>query len=402
MKKRITGLILAVVILVSALPVTVRAAASLKTSVDAIRILKFEEGFSKKPYWDYSQWTVGYGTRCPDDKLERYKAYGITEAEAEALLKTYIAGFEKELNQFIAKTGVRLTQNQYDALLLLTYNCGSKWMYTKTGMLYNAVVSGASGNALVDAFARWCHAGGEVKTFLLRRRLSEANMYLNGIYSQEISQSLGYVIFDPRGGSITTDVQGYDVSLTSPIIPVPTYAGYTFLGWYTQPVGGKKVTVLDATVRNTKLYAQWHNGSTAPPPAEENPQILTGKVKVKSRLRVRSGPGTSSKTVAHLKNGTKVTVSAVELVGNTPWGKIGQGWICLDYVVLDGQTNEPEKVIKTVTAYRLRIRKNAGTKYKTVGYLRKGTKVEILETKKVGKTTWGRISNGWICLSYTK
>ena len=47
------------------------------TSDDAIEILKLEEGFSTYPYWDYAQWTVGYGTRCPDDKLEEYRKNGL-------------------------------------------------------------------------------------------------------------------------------------------------------------------------------------------------------------------------------------------------------------------------------------------------------------------------------------
>ena len=48
----------------------------MSSSDEAIRILKLEEGFSEKPYWVYAQWTVGYGTRCPDSKLEEYKKNG--------------------------------------------------------------------------------------------------------------------------------------------------------------------------------------------------------------------------------------------------------------------------------------------------------------------------------------
>ena len=35
----------------------------MKTSDELIALLKFEEGFCKYPVWDYSQYTVGYGTR---------------------------------------------------------------------------------------------------------------------------------------------------------------------------------------------------------------------------------------------------------------------------------------------------------------------------------------------------
>ena len=51
---------------------------------------------------------------------------------------------------------------------------------------------------------------------------------------------------------------------------------------------------------------------------------------------------------------------------------------------------------------KLRIRSDAGVQNRQVGTLTKGTVVEILETKKVGSTTWGRISKGWISLYYVK
>ena len=98
MKKRIAGLLLAVVILVSMLSVGVSAEELMTTSDEAVAMLKAEEGFSSKPYWDYAQWTVGYGTKCPDDMLAYYKQYGITEAEAESLLRTYLLRFETELH----------------------------------------------------------------------------------------------------------------------------------------------------------------------------------------------------------------------------------------------------------------------------------------------------------------
>ena len=152
----------------------------LTSSDEMIRILKLEEGFSKKPYWDYAQWTVGYGTKCPDDKLEYYKQNGIPEEDAEQLLREFLQMFESEVHNYMKKTNTQLNQNQFDALVLFSYNCGSSWSYDKTGGLYNAVRKGATGNVLIDAFTRWCNAGGQIQTYLLRRRLSEANMYLNG------------------------------------------------------------------------------------------------------------------------------------------------------------------------------------------------------------------------------
>lgn len=59
----------------------------------------------------------------------------------------------------------------------------------------------------------------------------------------------------------------------------------------------------------------------------------------------------------------------------------------------------PFKTFGTVTATSLRIRRDAGTGYAEVGRLAQGDQVEIQETTAVGDTTWGRIEQGWICLT---
>lgn len=59
----------------------------------------------------------------------------------------------------------------------------------------------------------------------------------------------------------------------------------------------------------------------------------------------------------------------------------------------------PVEIYGTVTATYLRIRKGAGTGYDEVGQLARGAQVEILETKTVDGATWGRISQGWICIT---
>ena len=84
--KRITSFLLAIVLfagLILAGAPVVYAASEMDVSDTLVEILKSEEGFSAKPYWDYGQYTVGYGTRCPDDMLDYYNKNGITQEEAE-------------------------------------------------------------------------------------------------------------------------------------------------------------------------------------------------------------------------------------------------------------------------------------------------------------------------------
>ena len=58
MNKRIISLVLAVVILLSLVltgVISAQAASTMTVSDEAVTILKADEGFSEKPYWDYAQ-----------------------------------------------------------------------------------------------------------------------------------------------------------------------------------------------------------------------------------------------------------------------------------------------------------------------------------------------------------
>ena len=408
MTKRIGCFLMAMIIcfsLLVCLVPTAQASSLMHISDDALRILKLEEGFSRTPYWDYMQWTVGYGTKCPDDKLEEYKKNGIPENEAEQLLREYVARFESELLKFTNKTGVQLNQNQFDALLLFSFNCGSGWLYDTSGLLYRAIVSGAKGSELINAFSRWCNAGGEIKTFLLRRRLSEANIYLNGQYSQTPPDNFGYVLFDANGGSASPNVQGYDTTQAPAIIPTATYSGYTFDGWYTEKVGGTKLTNLNASVKNKRVYAHWKDGAGNTPS-----QNVTGvEITVTANgVNLRKGAGTSYAVIGSANTGDKLTITETKQGGSYLWGNSSKGWICLDYTNYDlvsapaaPEASQPRMgTIKVNDS--LRIRSGPSTGYSVVGYLKNGDRVQILEQQIVGSMVWGKIEKGYISMDYVQ
>ncbi len=431
MKKRITGLLLAVALVFSVVasiaPIQAQAATEFKTSDDCITVLKAEEGFSRKPYWDYAQYTVGYGTRCPDDKYNYYMEHGITEEEAEVLLRNHLTKIEHTITtKIIEKHGLTLNQNQFDALVMFSYNCGTGWTSESGGTFYNAIVSGATGNDLIRAFALWCSAGGEIKTFLLRRRLCEANMYLNGVYSQTPPDNYDYVLYDANGGSTSPRSQGYDSNLTAAPYPVPTYSGYTFAGWYTARDGGTKVTVLNASTAGKTLYAHWVDANGKAPEKEEI-EPVTVKV-TGSDVNIRSGPGTNYVTVGTAQKNDQLVITETMQATGYLWGKFDRGWIALQYTNYDQVKNQgttpeqkpeetpeqkpettpeqkpdpaPEKIMGTVNVQEwLRVRSGPGTNYAFVKYLYPKDRVEILEKKTVGATVWGKISDGWISLDY--
>ena len=417
MLKRIICLILAA-ILVLGLAMTgiiyAMGESPMTASAEAIQLLKKEEGFSRVPYWDYSQWTVGYGTACPEDKRAEYTANGISEEEAEVLLKQHVNRFENELYKFMDRADVALNQQQFDALLLFSYNCGSSWSYQTNSNIYKAVASGATGNLLIDALTRWCNAGGQIKTYLLRRRQSEANIYLNGVYAQAQPADFGYVLYDANGGVSSPIVQGFDVKLTSSIIPTPTYEGYTFDGWYTQPEGGKKVEILDSSVRNARLYAHWKDAQGNAPEGQTPAGVKT--TVTGSNVNVRTGPGTGYSKAGTANKGEVIYVTETAEGSGYTWGKFSGGWIALKYTDYGTASQPEQKPEPTPTpepetpapaqkgtvkvSSKLNIRTGPSTAYSVAGYYYNGDRVEILEQKLAGSMLWGKTSKGWISMEY--
>ncbi len=424
---------------------TAPADGKLTASNDCIKILKLEEGFSRTPYWDFTQYTVGYGTRCPSDMVEYYTQNGITEAEAETLLRNHLSSVERDIHaKMIDRYGLELTQNQFDALVLFSYNCGTSWAYETSGTFHLAIKNGATGNDLIRAFALWCSAGNQIRTFLLRRRLSEANMYLNSVYSQTPPDNYCYVLYDANGGTTSPRSQGYDSNLTAAPFPTPVMAGYTFQGWFTAKTGGTKVTVLNASTKSATLYAQWADASGNTPPSNDATTDKPVTVTVTATdVNLRQGPGTNHTRVGTANKGDTFVITETASGSGYTWGKFDGGWIALQYTNYDSVINnqnqtpttppettppapttppettppapttppettppapvEPEKpkVTGTINVQDwLRIRSGPGTSYSIVGYLKPKQKVEILEQSLVGSMKWGKIAEGWISMDY--
>ena len=494
MHKRILCLVLAVLLLLSLIPIFAlpsQAASHMKTSEACIAILKSMEGFLEYPVWDYSHYSVGYGSTCEEGEY----ADGITEEEADALLREFLVDMEDSLNGLANRNGIIFSQYQFDALLLFTYNVGIGWIYND-GLFRQAVIDNATGNDFIYPLTLWSSAGGQTLTGLVTRRLIEADMYLNGSYSNTRPASYTYAFYDNNGGEGQAKVHGYDSNLTAYVQSVPTWEGYVFLGWYTAAQGGAWVTELTAAHSEKTLYAHWqtagasHSGAVAasyelpagklasldifdvpggnaagtlgqdatalvvadyvdasgikwgrlssghwvklgdPRIGTGNENVVTNGVKVTitgDYLNVRTGPGTTYPVVAGVVQGNTVFLTRVVSVEGVLWGQFRAGWICLEYTDYSGglPTEEPgsdipqipgtptvpenpqkpeDKVIATgtVTANRLYIRASAGSRGEPVGSYVQGDRVEILEQTSIGGTPWGRTDKGWICLNYVK
>jgi uncharacterized protein YgiM (DUF1202 family) len=120
-------------------------------------------------------------------------------------------------------------------------------------------------------------------------------------------------------------------------------------------------------------------------------------------LNIRSGPGKGYASVGSYNSGDSVTILEQFTYNGTTWGCTNQGWISMDYVNT-GNANNSDTTTGTqkgtVIGNGLNIRNGAGTDYPTIGSLNYGDRVTILEQVKIGDTTWGKISQGWISLDY--
>ena len=83
----------------------------------------------------------------------------------------------------------------------------------------------------------------------------------------DLLQTTTYVItFDANGGIVSpnTMVTNANGNLTS--LPIPTYEGYAFKGWFTAPIGGQQITLGRVFDQDTTVYAQWTQNITPPEP----------------------------------------------------------------------------------------------------------------------------------------
>lgn len=247
------------------------------SSQSLVDLIKDCEGFTKEPYWDHGQWTVGYGTACgyADDKSDIPKEIldGVTEEEAEAMLMEYLAGSaEKEVNAFYKGIGRQPTQQQFDAMVDFTYALGGSWMYEESRVA--AYLKNPTTELdLMRALGAWCRVSGSVNSATCNRRIREALIYCYGIYllpAGSIESDLdvvydgelpifSYVIYEGNGTTLintrTDDVNYYFKGDKYDSLLRPVREGYTFAGW--QRKDG--TTLLDGhTVGdNIRVTARW-------------------------------------------------------------------------------------------------------------------------------------------------
>lgn len=136
----------------------------------AVPLIKHWEQFKASPYYDFGQWSNGYGQKCDKD------AAPITEAQASKNLADYLAGL---LTKVVPLIKVKLTANQGAALLVFSYNVGDAALAKST--LLKRLNAGDIAGAAAQ-FAVWNKAtvDGKKKVLpgLVKRRAAEKELFL--------------------------------------------------------------------------------------------------------------------------------------------------------------------------------------------------------------------------------
>lgn len=251
------------------------------TSQALLDIIKDAEGFSAYPYYDYSQYTIGYGSFCGYTKSEAYSRYpnGISRSEAEALLRKELVTFEDEINAYFRRIGRQPTQNQFDALVDFTYNVGGSWTYSNSYLINKYLMNPTTELDFLRAVGSWCRAGGSISTTLCGRRIREALIFLKGEYylpygniesglkvvPDDKLPTYRYCIFKGNGALVTEkytdDVNYYVAGYAYGDVPAPKRSGYTF-GWW-QRSDGTMLSASSTVKVNAKVTAKWISGTNA-------------------------------------------------------------------------------------------------------------------------------------------
>jgi lysozyme len=152
----------------------------LKISPAGLDLVKHFESFFAAAYWDKTGkcWTIGYGhTGLQHKDGTAYKGRRVTEMEARELLDYDMDQFEARVKAFVK---VRLTQEQFDALVSFDFNTGSLHKSTMLRKLNAGDYAGAS-----NEFPKWNRSGGQVLRGLTRRRKAEQAMFRGEDWAKE-------------------------------------------------------------------------------------------------------------------------------------------------------------------------------------------------------------------------
>jgi len=132
-----------------------------KVTDETVEFIKRWEGFAPKSYWDYHQWSVGYGSVS-------YEGETVTEDVATGRLRSHLRSYATSLAGQLTRDP---TPEQSTALLSASYNLGLRGTQNVVELFNSGDIEGAA-----HLLRRMDHAGGKRLDALTRRREAEARL----------------------------------------------------------------------------------------------------------------------------------------------------------------------------------------------------------------------------------
>lgn len=264
--KRILALGLCAALLLALLTGAAFPVQTFTTTDEGIELIKEFEDFRSKPYIGTDgRWYIGYGLLCDPSDYPN----DISEAEAERLMREHLLQDEAWVNSFLLQYGISVNQQQFDALIDLTYTLGTQWInpeYRLCSYLINGIQNYTEAE-VVNAIATWCHSGGNlVLENLVARRLRDAYLFLYGQYQNDGPERYCYIDFEPSGGqkdpSQPSRTLFYPVGEVYGVLPTPVWTGHVFQGWFTEQ--GVPLTGMEQALGSLHVYAHWDIGEVIP------------------------------------------------------------------------------------------------------------------------------------------
>ena len=149
-------------------------------------LIEYYEGFEETCYCDAGVAYIGYGSRFTDAvSMFGENCEPITKEQAKQLTRQELEESEGYLNNFLRKNNIVINQNQFDALMDFTYNCGIGWFINDRagdlGLLKKMILDAPSTwtqERITAAFRAWIRdANGNELPGLKKRRDSEIDLF---------------------------------------------------------------------------------------------------------------------------------------------------------------------------------------------------------------------------------
>jgi len=146
--------------------------APIPISPEAVEEIKRSEGLVLSAYFDYGQYSIGYGSGTHLDG--RPVTYGdrVTEEEAEEMLFQLLEKYTELVDKVVK---VPLNPHQRGALVSLAYNIGPNAFRNSTLV---ELLNRSDYQRAADQFQWWRNAGGRINQGLVERRRRERLLFL--------------------------------------------------------------------------------------------------------------------------------------------------------------------------------------------------------------------------------